>query len=35
MTARIVLGWVDPADLEAEEEEGAEETAEDQEEAGA
>ncbi|SFL79548.1 transcription termination factor NusA [Shimia aestuarii] len=35
MTARIVLGWVDPADLEAEEEEAAEETAEDQEEAGA
>ena len=35
MTARIVLGWVDPADLEAEEEDAAEETAEDQEEAGA
>jgi len=35
MTARILLGWVDPADLEAEAEEGAEEEGELTEETGA
>ena len=29
MTARIVLGWVDPAELEADAEEGEEETSEE------
>ena len=35
MTARILLGWVDPADLEVEEEEGIDEEAGTEEEAGA
>lgn len=35
MTARILLGWVDPADLEVEEEEGIDEEADTEEEAGA